>query len=82
MEKRVCKILVYRAGGNTGRNTKKYGISLPSKWMKEMGITPEERDVQISFDGSSVVIRKTDGQEPREAYSGQTESGDDAMGLP
>ena len=67
MEKRRCKILVYRAGGNTGRNTKKYGISLPSKWMKEMGITPEERDVLISFDGSSVISRKTDKQGPQEA---------------
>lgn len=35
-------------------------MGLPTTWMRAMNITPDERDAEISFDGSSIIIRKAD----------------------
>lgn len=33
-------------------------ITLPSTWIREMGITREEREVSITFDGKKIIIEK------------------------
>lgn len=58
MERRMCKVSVMKAGGNAGKDAKKYSVRLPNKWAREMQINPEERDVVISFDGAKVTIQK------------------------
>ena len=30
----------------------------PGKWAKEMGITPEDRQAVLTFDGETITIRK------------------------
>lgn len=57
-ETRQSKVGVCRPGGNASANARQYRISLPTKWVKEMGITPEKRNVKISFDGAVITIRK------------------------
>lgn len=57
-ETRNVKLYVRNPGGNAGSTAKQYRVSLPTKWVKEMGITPEERSVTLSFDGSEISIRK------------------------
>ena len=61
MEKEIrqSKVTVCRPGGNASTNARQYRVSLPTKWVKEMEITPEERNVEISFDGTVITIRKT-----------------------
>lgn len=66
MEKRRCKVHVYKAGGSSHKDAKKFGVGLPSRWVKEMNITPDERELTITFDGSSITIRKADRQGPQE----------------
>lgn len=46
----MTKVIVNTPGGTAGKNSKTYKISLPSKWINEMGIA-ETRDVEIKFDG-------------------------------
>ena len=58
MEKRKCKISVRSCAGNAGKGSKQYSLGLPSKWIQEMNITPENRDAEISFDGETISIRK------------------------
>lgn len=58
MEKRKCKISVRSCAGNAGKGSKQYSLGLPSKWIQEMNITPENRDAEISFDGEIIYIRK------------------------
>lgn len=33
-------------------------VVFPGKWAKEMGITPEERDAVLTFDGQKITIEK------------------------
>ena len=54
MDKRIGKIIVGSAGGNSGKNSKNYKISLPSKWINEMNIS--EQKVDLCFDGEKIII--------------------------
>ena len=58
METRKYKISVGKPGGNSSKNAKNYRLSLPSKWVQEMGVSPEERELRISFDGKRITIVK------------------------
>ena len=58
METRKCKISVGKPGGDASKNAKNYRLSLPSKWVQEMGVSPEERELRISFDGKRITIVK------------------------
>lgn len=58
MEIRNAKVIVSSAGGTAGKTSKTYKISLPSSWLTEMGINPNEKDVLLSFDGTQITIQK------------------------
>lgn len=58
MEIRNGKVIVSAAGGTAGRNAKTYKLSLPSSWLAEMGVNAEDKDVQLSFDGTQIIIQK------------------------
>ena len=58
MEERVANIQINKAGGNAGKDSKNYRISLPSLWMKQLGIDEDNREVSIQFDGEAITIRK------------------------
>lgn len=60
---RKLKVHVGKAYGNAGSSSKQYRINLPNKWMQEMGITPEERAVNASFDGKKITIEKAKGKD-------------------
>lgn len=58
MDKRTAKISISAAGGTAGRGSKTYKLPIPSAWANEMGITPDSRDVEMSFEDGEIVIRK------------------------
>lgn len=58
METRKRNIMINKAGGGSGPNTLNYRISLPAPWIREMGITEENREVEIKFDGENIIITK------------------------
>lgn len=43
-----------------GHGSLNYKISLPKKWIDELGFTKEERQAIVEFDGNKIVIRKVD----------------------
>ena len=45
-------------GGNAGRNSKNYRVSIPSAWINELGLNENNRDLVLQFDGESISIRK------------------------
>lgn len=55
MEKRELNISFYKAGN--GEATR---ISLPKPWLRELGITKEEKTVEVIFDKENhqLIIRK------------------------
>jgi len=58
MEERTANIQINKAGGNTGKDSKNYRISLPSLWMKQLGIDECHREVSVQFDGETITIQK------------------------
>ena len=54
MERRIAKLIVGKAGGTAGKDSKTYKVSLPSKWVAEFGLTDSK--MEISFDGERIMI--------------------------
>ena len=58
METRIANLIIGTSSGTAGRNATNYKLALPSTWIKEMGLTPEQRQVELRFDGTSIVITR------------------------
>lgn len=58
MEERKAQIQINKAGGNVRPYSQNYRTALPSVWMKTLGITHENREVLLHFDGDSIVIQR------------------------
>ena len=56
MEHRTGKIIVSSAGGTAATGSKTYKVSIPSLWIKEMGLGENKRDVEFMFDGNGIYI--------------------------
>ena len=50
----MAKLIVGKAGGTAGKDSKTYKVSVPSKWVAELGLT--DRKMEISFDGEKIII--------------------------
>ena len=58
MERRLGKIIIHASGGTAGRGGNTFKVTLPSAWIKEMGIDESCRDVDLSFDGNTISLTK------------------------
>ena len=54
MERRIAKLIVGKAGGTAGKDSKTYKVSVPSKWVAELGLADSK--IEISFDDERIVI--------------------------
>lgn len=54
MERRIAKLIVGKAGGTAGKDSKTYKVSVPSKWVAELGLTDSK--MELSFDGERIII--------------------------
>nr|DAN74512.1 MAG TPA: Toxin SymE, type I toxin-antitoxin system [Caudoviricetes sp.]DAX50207.1 MAG TPA: Toxin SymE, type I toxin-antitoxin system [Caudoviricetes sp.] len=55
MEKRNLNISFYKAGNGTSCR-----LTLPIKWLRELGINPEEKSIELLFDkeNNQLIIKK------------------------
>ncbi len=58
MEERLGNMIIQAPGGTAGRGSQTFKIALPSVWVQEMGITENDRQVELSFDGKEIRISK------------------------
>lgn len=58
MERRLGKIIIHAAGGTAAKGASTYKLTLPSAWIKEMGVSPDCREVELSFDGSTISVAR------------------------
>ena len=58
MESRMANIIFNKAGGNAGPDSKGCKLSLPSSWVKQLGISELDREVRIDFDGEKITVSK------------------------
>lgn len=57
-EERILRCIVGKVGGNSGGNAVNYKISIPNAWANEMGITKEDRELKVTFDGEKIIIER------------------------
>lgn len=58
MENRIGNIIIQSPGGTAAKGSSTYKVSLPSSWVKELGISAEDRQIELRFDGTSITISK------------------------
>lgn len=51
-------IIIAKAGGNASKNSLNYKISLPINMIKELGVTMEDRLVNVSCIDGKIIIEK------------------------
>lgn len=54
MEKRISKLIVGKPGGTAGKDSRTYKVSLPSKWVTELGLADSK--IEIAFDGERIIV--------------------------
>lgn len=57
-ESRTLKVIFSKAGGNASKNAISNKISIPNKWVSEMGMTKSKRNVKVTYDGDRIIIEK------------------------
>jgi len=58
MEKRLGKVNISAAGGTAGKGAKTCKLTIPSAWVVALGITEDDRGVELSFDGDRVIVSR------------------------
>ena len=51
-------VMIAKAGGTAGKNSKNYRISLPADMVRELGVTEEDRSVTLTCEDGKIVIEK------------------------
>jgi len=64
MERRIAKVNISSAGGTAASGAKTCKVTLPTTWMETMGITEDLRELELSFDGTTITLsRRLSGSE-------------------
>lgn len=58
MQSRKGKLLVNKSGGTAGKGGVTFRATLPSKWIREMGLDETHRQLKLSFNGEKIIIEK------------------------
>lgn len=62
-EKRNAKILFNKSGGTASKNGITNRVTIPTTWIKEMGITQDNRNVVLKFENGIITIEKCNKEE-------------------
>lgn len=58
IECRTLKVLFNKAGGTASKGSYTTKLSIPMKFLKDMGVTQDEREVVATFDGEKIILEK------------------------
>ena len=58
MEVRIAKVSFNKSGGTAKGNAITNRITIPTSWIKEMGIDIENREVKMVFENTKIIIEK------------------------
>ena len=59
MEKKQAKLICNKSGGTASKGGVTYRATLPTTWIKEMGLGLEERDLELEFNEEEKFIKIT-----------------------
>ena len=51
-------VIFNKAGGNSGKGSFSYKISIPADMIKELGVTEADRTVRMTLEGKKIIIEK------------------------
>lgn len=51
-------VMIAKAGGTAGKNSKLYRLSLPAGMVKELGVTEDDRSVTLTCENGILTIKK------------------------
>ncbi|WP_283697466.1 AbrB/MazE/SpoVT family DNA-binding domain-containing protein [Clostridium perfringens] len=57
-EERILKVSFNRSGGTVSKNEMTTRITLPIKWVKDLGVTEEDREVKVKIHNDKIIIEK------------------------
>lgn len=60
MEVRKAKLIANKPGGTASKGSFTYKVTIPTSWVKDLGLGPEERNINIYFENDSIIIKKDD----------------------
>lgn len=58
MERRIAKINISSAGGTASSGSKTCKVTLPTSWVEEMGINRDHRELELTFDGTAIILSR------------------------
>lgn len=58
MEHRNAKVNISAAGGTAAKNSKTCKVTLPTTWLETIGITEEHRELDLTFDGTTITLSR------------------------
>lgn len=59
IEQRNMNCMINKSGGNSGKNTLNYRVSIPNTWAQQLGITKDNRGLIMTFDGEKIIITRS-----------------------
>ncbi|MGL5152987.1 MAG: hypothetical protein ACRC7N_20710 [Clostridium sp.] len=57
-ENRDLKVMFNKSGGTASKNSYSPKVSIPKAWLDDMGITLDEREVNLSYENKKITIKK------------------------
>lgn len=57
-QERTARVMFNKSGGNASKNAISNRVILPTTWVREMGLTAEDREVTLIFESGEIIIRK------------------------
>ena len=57
-EERILKVSFNSSGGTASKNGMTTRITLPIKWVKDLGVTEEDREVKVKIHNDKIIIEK------------------------
>lgn len=57
-DKKIAKVIFNKSGGTASRNGITNRVTIPTTWINALGITQEDRNVEMTLDGDKIIIKK------------------------
>lgn len=58
METRNAKLIINKSGGTASEKSKTYRVTIPNSWVEQLGISEDNREIELSFNGSEITVRR------------------------
>lgn len=58
METRNAKLIINKSGGTASEKSKTYRVTIPNSWVEQLGISEENREIELSFDGTEITVKR------------------------